>query len=197
MPRAERERQILEVAGHEFASRGYHAVSMDDVAEGAGVSKPMVYAYFGSKDGLYLAYVEQAGTELLERMRRAAAPAVDPQARLRAGVVQFLKFVEERRDGWALLYAEAAAQGGPLAGQIAGLRSRIARIVERLLTDAVAAASSSPVEATTAAGAAHGLVGAGESLANWWLTHPELDAEEVAEWLVAFARAAIEEAIGR
>src|SRR5215212_2640227 len=107
MPRAERTRQILAVAGHEFATRGYYAVSMDEAAEQAGVSKPMVYAYFGSKDGLYLAYVEQAGQDLLDRLRAAGAPSLAPQARLRAGVVEFLKFVADRRDGWAVLYAEA------------------------------------------------------------------------------------------
>jgi AcrR family transcriptional regulator len=182
-PRAERERQILDVAGHEFANRGYHAVSMDDVAEQAGVSKPMIYAYFGSKEGLYLAYVERAGQDLLDRLRAAGNPNLAPQARLRAGVVEFLKFVAERRDGWAVLYAEAAAQGGPLAGRIAGLRLRITSIVERLLRetvgDGLGAAEQARVE-----GAAHALVGAGESLANWWLDHPEIEVEEVSGWLL-------------
>jgi AcrR family transcriptional regulator len=183
MPRAERAREILAVAGHEFATRGYYAVSMDDVAERAGVSKQMVYAYFGSKDGLYLAYVEQAGQDLLDRLRAAGDPSLAPQARLRAGLVEFLKFVAERRDGWAVLYAEAAAQGGPLAGRIAALRLRITRIVERLLEDTVGDGLDAK-ERAQIEGAAHALVGAGESLANWWLDHPEIEADEVAGWLL-------------
>ena len=191
IPRAERERQILDVAGREFASRGYHAVSMDDVAGRAGVSKPMVYAYLGSKEHLYLAYVEGAGEELLDRMRRAGDPSHDPPVRLRAGVIEFLRFVAERREGWAVLYAEATAQGGPLAGRIAGLRLRITRIVERLLAETMEEDRDNPQRAVGIEGLAHGLVGAGESLANWWLKHPEVEPEEVTDWLVAFAGAAV------
>ncbi len=59
MPRAEREQLILDVAGQRFASDGYHAASMDEIAAAAGVSKPMLYAYFGSKEGLYVAYIDR------------------------------------------------------------------------------------------------------------------------------------------
>ena len=55
VPRAVREPQILEVAGRIFAARGYHAASMDEIAAAADVTKPLVYAYFGSKEGLYVA----------------------------------------------------------------------------------------------------------------------------------------------
>jgi AcrR family transcriptional regulator len=147
-------------------------------------SEPMVYAYFGSKDGLYLAYVERAGEELLDRLRAAGDQSGEADARLRAGVVEFLRFVAERREGWAVLYAEAAAQGGPLAGRIAKLRGRIIRIVERLLSATVASGHSGSEERKRVEGTAHALVGAGESLANWWLSHPEIDAEEVAGWLL-------------
>jgi AcrR family transcriptional regulator len=197
VPRAERERQILEVAGHEFASRGYHAVSMDDIAQRAGVSKPIVYAYFGSKDGLYLAYVERAGNELLDRMRAAGDPSHEPQARLRAGTVEFLNFVAERRDGWAVLYAEAAAQGGPLAEQLVELRSRVAHMIERLLREAFQEHGENPPADAALNGIANALVGAGESLANWWLGHQRQEAEEVANWLVAFGRAAVDETVAQ
>ena len=184
VPRAERERQILDVAGREFASRGYHAVSMDDVAERAGVSKPLVYSYFRSKEGLYLAYVERAGRELLERLRRAADPSAAPDERLRDGIAEFLAFVAERRDRWAVLYAEAAARGGPLAGRIAELRARIVGIVERLLADTH---RWRPTRARTdRGGQCPPLVGAGESLANWWLNHPEVEAAPLADCLLAY-----------
>src|SRR3954463_16390582 len=126
VPRAVREPQILEVAGRIFAARGYHAASMDEIAAQADVTKPLVYAYFGSKERLYVAYIEAAGRELLERMggarrerlegRRAATdPAAPPRERLRAGILEFLAFVAERRDGWQVLQSEAAGAGGPPA----------------------------------------------------------------------------------
>jgi AcrR family transcriptional regulator len=78
MPRADREQLILEVAGQVFARSDYHAASMDEIAELAGVSKPMLYAYFDSKEGLYIAYIKRTGGELVERLVQAAAPDASP-----------------------------------------------------------------------------------------------------------------------
>jgi AcrR family transcriptional regulator len=186
MPRLERERQMLDVAGTSFAARGFHAASMDEIARRAGISKPMLYHYFGSKEGLYVAYVRQQGSELLAGMREAAGPDAPPAERLWAGTMAFLGYVDEHRPGWALLYREAASQGGPLAEEIAGLRARIAAIVHRLFVSAGGDDASE-----TSSALAHALVGAGESLANWWLDHPEEPCEQVAELLVRLARGAL------
>jgi AcrR family transcriptional regulator len=64
MPRAQREQLILDVAGVVFAREGYYSASMDEIASLADVSKPMLYAYFDSKEGLYVAYVDRTGREL-------------------------------------------------------------------------------------------------------------------------------------
>jgi AcrR family transcriptional regulator len=192
VPRAVREPQILEVAGRVFAARGYHAASMDEIAAAADVTKPLVYAYFGSKEGLYFAYIEGSGRDLLDRMRAATAPGEPPYERLRAGALEFLRFVEERRDGWQVLHSEAAARGGPLAEELAGLRASIASMIRRLLLQSVDAGPESPTAAID--GVAHAFVGAGESLANWWLTHPELPPERAADLLVALGRAGAEQA---
>ena len=74
VPRAVREEQMLEVAGEVFAERGFHAASMDEIAERADISKPMLYAYFGSKDGLYGSYMERVGARLLAAMDAASTP---------------------------------------------------------------------------------------------------------------------------
>jgi AcrR family transcriptional regulator len=193
VPRAVREPQILEVAGRVFAARGYHAASMDEIAAAADVTKPLVYAYFGSKQGLYVAYIERSGRELLDRMRAAAAPSAPPSERLQAGVLEFLRFVDERRDGWQVLYSEAAARGGPLAEEVAILRASIAAMIQRLLLESVDGSASKP--ATVAIdGVAHAFVGAGESLANWRLAHPELPVEHAAGMLVALGRAGVQSA---
>ena len=138
----------------------------------AGVTKPLVYAYFGSKEGLYVAYIEQSGRELLDRIRGAADPGAPPNERLMAGILQFLGFVEERRDGWLVLHSEAATRGGPLADELASVRAAIARMIRRLLVQTIP--DVRVTRETTAAldSVAHAVVGAGESLANWWLAHP-------------------------
>src|SRR6202034_4441911 len=126
---------ILEVAGQVFARDGYHAASMDDIASGAEVSKPMVYAYFGSKERLYLAYIERTGGELLQRLMAAAAADGDaPMERLDARVTEFFKFVDQHRDGWRVLFAEAASSR-PVADEVAELRGRIAALIRRMLED--------------------------------------------------------------
>lgn len=196
VPRAVREPQILEVAGRVFAACGYHAASMEEIAAQAGVTKPLVYAYFGSKEELYAAYIERSGRELMDRMRAATDPDAPPTQRLHAGILEFLGFVEERREGWQVLHSELAAAGGPLAEELAGLRAGIARMIGRLLLETVADGQVTKETSAALDGVAHGVVGAGESLADWWLAHPELPAERAARLLVAMGRAGVEQARG-
>ena len=178
---------MLEVAGRSFAAHGFHAVSMDEIAKQAGISKPMLYQYFGSKEGLYVAFVRQQGRALLAGMRDATEPDAAPSARLWAGTLAFLRYVDEHRPGWALLYREAVSQGGPLAAEIADLRARIAAIVHRLLLSA-----AGPAGDDTSDMLAHAFVGAGESVANWWLEHPDEPRERVARLLVRLAGGALQ-----
>ena len=190
MPREHREQLILDVAGRVFARAGYHSASMDEIAELAGVSKPMVYAYFDSKEGLYQAYIERAGSELLDRLIHASPPDDRPASVLRARITEFLAFVEEHGDGWKVLFGEVGSTR-PFAEQVAGLRERIAQTTRRMIGDA------SPGFAAPADDAiAHALVGAGESLANWWLDHPEVGREQVVDWYLAVVQAVLAGPVG-
>lgn len=158
---------------------------MDDIAAGAGVSKPILYAYFGSKEGLYLAYIDRSGRELVDRLVNAQPWDERPGSRLRARVTEFMSFVEERADGWRVLFREAASSL-PLAEEVATLRGRVAEAVRQMIEDA------HPDVAPPAADAiAHALVGAGESLANWWLDHPTVARDQVAEWYLGIVQAVL------
>ena len=188
MPRAEREQLILDVAGRVFARGGYHDASMEEIAQMAGVSKPMLYAYFGSKEGLYLAYVHLTGRELVDRLQAAAERGDPIRTRLVKRIVEFLAFVEEHRDGWIVLFRELSAST-PLAEEVADLRGQIAYAVRRMIE------SSLPDGVTLTPHAADGIanatVGAGEALANWWLSNPRVPREEVAGWYVGLVQAAV------
>jgi AcrR family transcriptional regulator len=178
VPRAERERQMLDVADDVFAERGYHAASMDEIARRVGVAKPMLYNYFGSKQGLYLANVQRHGQTLVERLR-AVAPEGAPADQLAAGVAAFFGFVDEHRSGWSVLYNEAATAGGPFARRVAELREQIARTVAALLR---ALAQEGELDRSPVAdpdALAYAVVGAGESLANWWLHQRPRDNPEL------------------
>jgi AcrR family transcriptional regulator len=193
MPRAERELLILDVSGQVFARRGYHLASMDDIAQLAEVSKPMLYTYFGSKEGLYLAYIERAGGELLERLVGAKPTDGSPASMLRARITEFLSFVEEHRDGWQVLFRELGSTR-PFAERVAELRERIAGAIRVMVQESVSACSGQP--ATAADAIAHALVGAGESLANWWLDNPEVSREQVAAWYFGVVEAVVSGASG-
>jgi AcrR family transcriptional regulator len=188
MPRERREQQILDVAGAIFARAGYHSASMDEIADGVGVSKPMLYTYFGSKEGLYLAYIRRAGGQLLDRLVSARAPHDSASALLRARITEFLSFVEEHGDGWKVLFGEVGSTR-PFAENVAALREQIADAVRRMIE---AGAGSWPGYSLPASDAiAHALVGAGESLANWWLDHPDVARDEVASWYYAVVQAVL------
>lgn len=187
VPRAVREQSILDVAGQVFARGGFHAASMDDIANRADVSKPMIYAYFGSKEGLYIAYIDRTGRQLLERLGQAAPRERHPRA-LRAPINEFLAFVEEHRDGWTVLFRELSASR-PIADEIAILRRQITDTVRSMFTPSAVGSATPPA---TIDALAHAIVGAGESLANWWLEHPEVAREEVAGWYVDIVQASVE-----
>ncbi len=163
-----RERQILDAAIVVFSRHGFHRASMDDIAEAAGVSKPMIYAYLGSKDDLFTACIRREAVRLMEVIS-AAVPAglVPPDARLHRGLLAFFEFVTEYRDGWIVLYRQARVHGS-FAGEIAAARERIIVMVAALL-----ARSSGDEAHAQAMPVAYALVGAAEALSDWGLEHPE------------------------
>ena len=73
VPRVDRETQILQIASEHFGTAGFAATSVATVAERAGISKPLIYSYFGSKEGLYEACLDRGGALLAEEMERIAA----------------------------------------------------------------------------------------------------------------------------
>jgi AcrR family transcriptional regulator len=175
-----REEQMLEVAGEVFAERGFHPASMDEIAERADISKPMLYAYFGSKEGLYAAYMKRTGELLLEAMAQAVDPTLEPRPQVYASMTAFLGFVEEHREGWAVLQRElAAGGGGPLAEDVARVRATIVKRMAGLLAPHLGEVRADAL--------AHGFVGAGESLAAWWLDHPDHAREQVADLIMDVA----------
>lgn len=164
---------MLRAAGDTFAARGFHAASMDDVARAAGISKPMLYNYFGSKERLYAAYVRSSAQTLVQSVRDAAPPGAPVEDRLRGGLRAFLTYAEQHRAGWTVLHNEAAAQGDPLATEVTNLRRRLTGMLTRIFDDE---------------GFAHAFAGASESLVSWWLAQPERPKEEAVELLMSIAR---------
>jgi AcrR family transcriptional regulator len=184
LPRAVREQQMLAVATEVFAARGFHAASMGDIAERAGVSKPMIYAYFESKEDLWRSCLAGARRRLFESIDRAVGTAATPEEKLWIGVQAFFAFVEEEPDSWALL---DEAQAGPFISEVAEVRRQVAGGVATLLRDAAAAEGADETALEQTEPLARTLVGAAEALANWWLEHPETARDSAAMLLMNFA----------
>ncbi|QOC94673.1 TetR/AcrR family transcriptional regulator [Micromonospora craniellae] len=178
LPRAVREQQMLDAAVRVFSRRGYHGASMDEIAEDAGISKPMVYAYLGTKEELFVACLHREGTRMMEAIAGAAVPDLPADERLWRGLRAFFGFVGAHRDGWSVLYRQARAEQ-PFAGELAEMRARMVEVVAGMLDHALRAEGRMAAE-TELEVVAYALVGATESLADWLADHPEADPEKTA-----------------
>ena len=112
LPRTARRRQLLDAALAVFVAQGYHAAAMDDIAEKAGVSKPVLYQHFPGKRDLYLALLEETAGSLIAAVRSALASTTDNKARVRATVRAYYSFVEDKTGAFRLVF-ESDLTGEP------------------------------------------------------------------------------------
>jgi AcrR family transcriptional regulator len=175
LPRAEREQQALAAARTRFAEHGYAAVTMDDVAADVGVTKPLLYTYFGNKDGLFLACLAPAAEALEATVLDAVRDADRPAVALQRGLHAFFDFVDRERDAWRMLFDETLPADGEIAGFVTAQRERLMAVVAR--------SGTSEAEALSAA-----LLGACEAMARWWLRHGTFPAATAADLLLQTLR---------
>ena len=176
LPRREREQQLLQVAEQVFVERGFTAATMDEIAERAGVTKPVVYDHFRSKDALLAACVTHGRPQLEDATLAAVADAADPRSLLRCAVHAFFCFVQEREQAWALLLQGAL----PAAQHLERSRRQQQELVELLLVRAFPDLQGTALGAHAAA-----INGACERTAVWWSDHPEATADELADLVTA------------
>lgn len=188
LPRAEREEQMLDAARGLFAARGYAAVTMDDVAAAVGVTKPLLYTYFGNKERLYVACMRPAGEALTQTVVEAVEGATSYEEALERGVGAFFAFVDRDRDAWRVLFDESAPAGGEVARHVAENRERLVALVAAARLGALQPEqrerAAVEVEAISTA-----VLGAAEALARWWLRTDSMTAAQVADLLITKLRA--------
>ncbi|MFB9522336.1 MULTISPECIES: TetR/AcrR family transcriptional regulator [Streptomyces] len=188
MPRAVRERQMLDAAVRTFARHGYRAASMDRIAELAGVSKPLVYLYLHSKDELFTACIRREAGALVAAVRAGVEPGLPADRQLWDGLTAFFTHTAENPDGWSVLHSQARTHGEPFAAEVAAMRAEITAFVNHLIGDAARAARCDPHLADReVAGLGEALVGAAESLAAWANDTPGVTARDAAATLMNFA----------
>ncbi|AIA04405.1 TetR/AcrR family transcriptional regulator [Streptomyces noursei] len=168
VPRAVREQQMMDAAVRTFARCGYRAASMDEIAELAGVSKPLVYLYLHSKEDLFSAVIRRESAALVAAVTAAVEPGAAADRQLWSGLAGFFAHTAAHPDGWAVLHQQARAQGEPFVAEVAAMRAEIVRFVTGLIGAAAKEAGcAGELADREVAGLAHALVGAAESLAEW------------------------------
>src|SRR5438067_7338203 len=158
----ERKAQILRVARKVFGSKGFHGVSMDDVAREAGVTKPILYDHFSSKEALYLALLDADAQALEDRIRNALAAPTGNRERIRASFQAYFDFVDEHAEGFRLLMQETVGTDDVFRSNVGRVRDRIMQEV----SDLIVRESQGTIDRDEADDVALGLVGMGETAAQ-------------------------------
>ncbi|RRO15599.1 TetR/AcrR family transcriptional regulator [Saccharopolyspora rhizosphaerae] len=167
LPRDARRAQLLEAAQHVFVHNGYHAAAMDDIAERAGVSKPVLYQHFPGKLELYLALLETHGNELVRRVRTAIESTSDNKLRVRAAIGAFYEFVASEDQAFRLVF-ESDLRGEPAVEK--AVENSLSGCIDAI-TEAVTADAG--LDAARARLLAVGLVGLAQVTARDWLDEPQ------------------------
>ncbi len=163
LPRDARRAQLLTAAQHVFVTNGYHAAAMDDIAERAGVSKPVLYQHFPGKLDLYLALLETHGNELVHRVRQSLESTPDNKHRVQAVLATLYAFVDGDDQAFRLVF-ESDLRGEPAVEQaVEGAMSACVDAVTEVVT------ADAGLDHERARLLAVGLVGLSQTTARYWL----------------------------
>ena len=181
MPADQRRQQLFEVARERFAHQGFHDTSMDEIAEAAGVTKPVLYQHFPSKRALYVELLEETGRQLLNTLAEATAQAGSLRERVDLGFRAYFRFAVGNRSAFLFLLGTS-------------LRSdpEFARIVEEILdaaAETIATLIEIPASEEHRQMLANAIVGMAESVGRKALRDPNavVDSDQLAQWISELA----------
>ena len=181
LPADERRQQLLAVACDLFARSGFHDTSMDDIAESAGVTKPVLYQHFPSKRALYAELLEDTGRRLLDRLADATGRVTSGRARVEAGFRAYFDFAVGDRSSFRLLFGTSIRTDPDFARAVEAILQAVADTISTLI--------DLPTSDDQRRVLAYALVGMGESVGRRALTEPghEVDGDELAAWIAELA----------
>lgn len=184
LPAAERRTLILDAALHEFAAKGFHATSMNDVARTGGVTKPVLYQHFASKRALYLALIDDVAAGMLEAIGRATTDAPDGQNQTQSGIIAYFEWMAANRTSFVLLFGSGARREEEFSTAL--------RNIERLIADAIAPLIDAGLDREHQRRIAYALVGMSEGVSRYLIANGEsFDPALVGSQLANFAWAGL------
>lgn len=187
MPAAERREQLLAVALDVFAGEGYHQTSMNQIAEAAGITKPVLYQHFVSKRELYLALIEEAGERLLQIITAPSITETNGRRRVELGFLAYFQWVYDDHDSFQLLFGGGSRRDAEFTEAAGKFQSLVADAIEPLIT--------ADIDTEHRRTLAHAIVGLAEGVSRRLIRlgndfDPELIARQVSELAWAGLRAA-------
>lgn len=183
LPAAERRSQLFRVALDAFAEHGFHGTSMNDVAEAAGVTKPVLYQHFASKKALYRELVDHIGRQLEQAIVLAVAEADGPRQQVEAGFRAYFRWATSQGAAFTVLFADRNRVDRELAAAVAKVESMVAdRVASLIVVEGLSEDERHVL--------AFGVIGLAESTSRHWLglgLGPGLDADAFADTVAQLA----------
>jgi len=193
LPAHERKDQILDVALKVFATKGFHESSMNDIAEMAGITKPVVYQHFESKRALFLALIEDAGTQMINEITKATVQATSGRLQAEQGTIAFFRWAATDQNRFKFLFDSGTRNDVEFA-------IAVRRVVDNS-ANAIAPLIAIDLDATHLRTLAHGVIGATEGVVRYLLDNniafdPDVIGKQVADLVWAGLRGVGRETLG-
>ncbi|WP_433467554.1 TetR/AcrR family transcriptional regulator [Spirillospora sp. CA-128828] len=179
LPRLARRRQLLGAAQEVFVAQGYHAAAMDEIAERAGVSKPVLYQHFPGKLELYLALLDEHAEALVKIVREALESTTDNKLRVQACMQAFYDFVAGDGEAYRLVFESDLRNVAPVRARVDRANQQCAEMIAQVIAED----TNAPAEEAHLLGM--GLVGMAEVSARFWLSQHRAIPKDTAEKIIA------------
>jgi AcrR family transcriptional regulator len=176
-----RRAQLIDVGRSVFARRGFEGASLEEIAEKAKVSRPVLYEHFGGKEGLYAVIIDREMEYLVRRIAESIA-AGTPRERLEAAAFAFFSYVKDHPDGFAILTHDTPASSG---GR--GLSSLLNDVAERVGDVFAASFKEAGYDPKTAPIYAHALIGMVTFVGQWWMRSNKPSVDDLTAHISALA----------
>lgn len=179
LPRLARRRQLLDAAMQVFVARGYHAAAMDEIAERAGVSKPVLYQHFPGKQDLYLALLDESVGRLVEAVTGAIRSTTDNRQRVNATFAAYFEYVAEHSGTFKLVFESDFSNEPAVRARLDAANRECADLISQVIKEDAGLADDEAYLLSI------GLLGMAQVSARYWLSTLGSIPKETAEQLVA------------
>lgn len=179
LPRLARRRQLLDAAMEVFVARGYHAAAMDEIAERAGVSKPVLYQHFPGKQELYLALLDESVERLIETLAHAIRSTTDNRQRVNATFAAYFEYVAEQSGTFKLVFESDFTSEPAVQRRLDAAVTTCADLISQVIREDAGLADDEAYLLSV------GMLGMAQVAARYWLNTLGAIPKETAEQLVA------------